>query len=450
MAQLTLHPEAERSLDTHATALLAKVRPLAPPGPLESLFDRRVPQNTITEKEIVGPITEHGINELTGKITELRFVGLTEDDLGLDETGWKDLETLAHLAHRHLPNRHVVSERFVTDTLIAWLRHRGDAAATEPFPTFLVRHVEQAVVTRTILIPIANLYIDTDFPFGPVTLRVITQAMIHSWYEAYRAACRPETLADLEILFDRFRNELQGLTAVSLTIEADEPFAVARCLELAEQAAALLRVLHPANTSPHATLYVRPLGSENIESFKAFRYQGTLFRGRQEGARPPYPSPFELTADRRRELAPQLATLASLLATPDRTNFTRTLFDALLIYSRNNIAKEIYDKLVFCMIAVEAILLRDQQEPIQTHISERMAYLLGRTVEECLAIEALVKRCYDIRSRFIHGHQQPADLQTVADFMHNTWTLFLHLIKHSADIPTKVALIDHLRKRKYQ
>lgn len=443
---VALEPPYERL----ATALLAKVRTLAPPAPVESLFDRRVPERTITEKEIIGLIITQGIDELAGKITELRFVAFTDDDLGLDEAGWTELEALTHLAHRHLPNSHVVSERFVKDTLIAWLRHRGDQAATETFPTYLLRHVEQAVVTRTILIPIANLYIDADFLFGPVQLRVITPALIHSWYEAYRAACPPEKLAALDALFDRFRKELQGLTAVSLTIEADEPFAVERCLELAEQAVALLRVLDPANTSPHATLYVRPLGSENIESFKAFRYQGTTFRGRQEGARPPYPTPFEITADRQREMAPQLATLADLLATPDRTAFTRTLFDALLIYSRNNIAKEVYDKLVFCMIAVEAMLLRDQQEPIQTHISERMAYLLGRTVEERLAIETLVKRCYDIRSRFVHGHQQPADLLTVAEFMHNTWALFLHLVNCSAEFPTKDALIDRLRQRKYR
>jgi Apea-like HEPN len=448
MASISFHPEAASSLDTHATALLAKVGTLdAPPGPLESLVARRVPAHTLTEKEIVGPITVQGINELTGTTTELRFVSLTADDLGLDETGWKDLEALTHLAHKHLPNRNAVSVEFVKDTLITWLRKRG---ATDTFPTFLLHHVEQAVATRTILVPIANLYIDADFPFGPVQLRVITPALVHSWYESYRASCPPEKLADLDAMFDRLRRELQGLTAVALTIEADEAFAVAQCLELAEQAIGLLRVLHPANTSPHATLYVRPLGSENVELFKAFRYQGTTFRGRQEGIRPPNPSPWEIRSEHRQQTATQLDTLGDLLTTPDRTDFTRTLFDALLIYSRNNIAKDVYTKLIFCMIAVESMLLRDQQEPIQTHISERMAYLLGRTVEERLAIETLVKRCYDIRSRFVHGHQKPAELQTVADFMHKTWALFLNLIRRSAEFPTKAALIDLLHQHKYR
>lgn len=113
------------------------------------------------------------------------------------------------------------------------------------------------------------------------------------------------------------------------------------------------------------------------------------------------------------------------------------LFDALLIYSRNNISKEPYEKLIFCLVAVESMLLRNSSENIQEHIGERMAFMLGRSPQERIEIEALVKRVYEIRSKFVHHGQQPTEMDTLAKFMEKVWVLFFDLVLRRSQFETK-------------
>jgi hypothetical protein len=57
------------------------------------------------------------------------------------------------------------------------------------------------------------------------------------------------------------------------------------------------------------------------------------------------------------------------------------LHDALLLYSRNSTASETTDKLVFVLVSLESMLPKDANEPISKNIGERMAFLVGNSVE---------------------------------------------------------------------
>jgi len=67
------------------------------------------------------------------------------------------------------------------------------------------------------------------------------------------------------------------------------------------------------------------------------------------------------------------------LALDRSTEFCRSLYDALILYSRQAVAVEVSDKLVFTLSALESMLLRDGNEPIQKTLGERMAFLIGQT-----------------------------------------------------------------------
>lgn len=392
-------------------------------------------------------MTVRHFNELTGTITSIRFEG-SEGAVGLKEDALNELDKIAELAYKHFAGGTATSKRFISATVVDWLQERYRSETTEPLSAFARTRLESAVRRRTILIPIANLYIDENITFGPVDLKIITPQMLDSMYEAYRSNFPPDEVADFEIRFRRLRSKTQGLAAVVLTVEADKATALEQCLEQAEQATALLRVMHPANSSPHLALYIRPLGSENIESYNAYIYLDQALEGRTEQQRLPFPGPWEIRkADNADGIFPKLA---SLLATTDRTDFQQRLFDALLVYSRNNVAKEPAEKLIFCLVAVESMLLKDESEPIQDNIGERMAYILGRTPEERLEIESLVKQVYKIRSKFIHHGQRPTDMDTLAQFMDRAWALFFELIYRVEIFATKAEMLDSLKRVKYR
>lgn len=75
------------------------------------------------------------------------------------------------------------------------------------------------------------------------------------------------------------------------------------------------------------------------------------------------------------------------------------------------------------LTVLESLLLKDGNEPIQKSLGERMAVLVGRTVDERLAVIKNVTDTYRLRSQFIHHGQSIGidDMQTLQTFMVNTW-----------------------------
>ncbi len=448
MSRFELHPEAARALDERGNEILSKVISVTRQQERPSFASQRVPAMVITEADIIGRVTMQRVDEFKREVTALHFEG--HDPIGvvgLEGEAVKELDKLAQLAQKYLHASTSVSLRFIRDTLINWLQQKFRAEVAESLSEFLLSRITKAVTLRTILIPIANLCLEEDLPFGPVEFKVITAEMVDSWYDSFRAGA-PDDTASFDEHFNRIRQETQGLAAVSLTVEADEEYACEQCLEKAEQAVALLRVIHPVNTSPHTALYVRPLGSENLESYHAYRYESGVFKGRRGHARWPFPSFWEIPKEEHRQKL--LQNLIAVFATERRADFQQRLFDALIIYSRNNLAKEPYEKLIFCLVAVESMLLKDPSEPIQDNIGERMAYILGNTVQERLEIESLVKQVYGIRSKFIHHGQRPTDMDVLARFMEKVWALFFHWILNQSAIQKKDEMIEGLRRLKYR
>ena len=77
------------------------------------------------------------------------------------------------------------------------------------------------------------------------------------------------------------------------------------------------------------------------------------------------------------------------------------MYDALLIYSRNSVAITPADKLVYILVGLESVLIRNSNEPLGKNIGERMAFLVGDSVDSRKAVLANVDEIYKLRSSFI-------------------------------------------------
>jgi hypothetical protein len=77
------------------------------------------------------------------------------------------------------------------------------------------------------------------------------------------------------------------------------------------------------------------------------------------------------------------------------------VYDALLIYSRNSVAITPADKLVYILVGLESVLIRNSNEPLGKNIGERMRFLVGDSVDSRKAVLANVDEIYKLRSSFI-------------------------------------------------
>lgn len=149
------------------------------------------------------------------------------------------------------------------------------------------------------------------------------------------------------------------------------------------------------------------------------------------------------------EIGGALAVLGGLLGPEEQTEFQGAVLDALLLYSRSSLAKEYADKLVYILVALESLLLKDGNEPIQKGLGERMAVLVGRTVDERLAVIKNVTDTYRLRSQFIHHGQGIGidDVQTLQTFMANTWKcLYGIAVGNSGRFDSKQKFLDALER----
>jgi hypothetical protein len=143
-----------------------------------------------------------------------------------------------------------------------------------------------------------------------------------------------------------------------------------------------------------------------------------------------------------------LERLHKLAANQHRTKFQQAIYDALLIYSRNSVAITPADKLVYILVGLESVLIRNTNEPLGKNIGERMAFLIGDSLESRKAVVANVDEVYKLRSSFIHHGGSVEHIELLSTFMLNAWTCFSVLLENADRYRTKGDLIAALEERK--
>jgi hypothetical protein len=146
-----------------------------------------------------------------------------------------------------------------------------------------------------------------------------------------------------------------------------------------------------------------------------------------------------------------LSILDNLLRLRSKRNpFQDKLLAALILYSRSAISKDIADKLVYILVALESIFLRNSFEPIQQNLGERIAFLIGDSIEKRKRIIKVTRETYSLRSGFVHHGRSinDDDLETMREFMQYAWHAIVSLIHQSNSVSTVDALRDMLDDRK--
>ena len=125
------------------------------------------------------------------------------------------------------------------------------------------------------------------------------------------------------------------------------------------------------------------------------------------------------------------------------------LIDTLILYSRSSLAKEIADKLVYILVALESIFLKGN-EPIQDNLSLRMAFMHDVSIEDRRAIRDNIKHAYQLRSSFIHHGKRIGvdDHKTLRQFMLNAWRSLAALIPIARTETTKDQFYEWLEDRR--
>lgn len=345
--------------------------------------------------------------------------------------------------------RDALSLGCVVEAAFDWLRDRQYGATNQSMTGYVLQQAGERVASWEVGFPITRTLVATTEPIilGRVKLCRFSPEEHREWARVWQQQGRLDAGAQRKL------EQLQNDTAVAITTVVAEPLrAVERGLALVEEALGVLRFYSFANLSPMEVCYCTISGQEFIASPRhLLMREGVLHHVGETQADLKSRPPWRLDD---RELEKMRAvgfdTLARLLGQDMRTQFQDALLRSLDIYSRSCLSSDVQDKLVFIIVALESLFLKSTLEgSIRKNVSERLAFLLGETLDARQHIISCYSRAYQIRSKALHHGVRPQDLEAVREFMDVAWHVFLRLIQNVDRFAQQQDMIQWLDDMKF-
>lgn len=311
--------------------------------------------------------------------------------------------------------------------------------------------MEKIISDYEIVIPINFLHIEKSFGLGKVNFRPFSKKSIDELLES-RAVTQAQDSPPKDLvskLFDQKIRQFQGYAVATILLQAEPARAYEIAIEETNTALSMLRIFSSSTREPLSYYPAAVWGSSNISSGYLIALKEGNLNQMFSKTLDRSPRSENLTNQAIDDLySAGLSILDNLLGLSKRTQFQEKLLEALILYSRSAISKDIADKLVYILVALESILLRNSSEPIQQNLGERIAFIIGDSLEKRKRIIKVTRDTYTLRSCFVHHGRSIDNLETMREFMQYAWQAIVSLIHQSNSVSTVNALLDVLDDRK--
>ncbi len=372
---------------------------------------------------IIGELKPHW-RDLNGHIAARGFY-LRGKLFGLFDESYKDLVKIAEEMQKKTTPRNVLGTGLLSEKIFEWVKQRFKGITMPTMTEYVLSECEKHIVEAEIWIPISNLHLERPFKLGSVTFKVITKDFMDDYEESVKSRIiDPTVIKDVEARFERKRAEIQNRAVAILWTEAEKGHAYDIALEQTERAMSILRFFSPTNLVPTQICYSAPLEKQHLDGDVYMVVKDGKVLQEVSGTSDRSFRPWVLRSNDLIEyMKTGLETLSKLLLREKLTDFQEKLLESLFIYSKASLAKNVSDRLVYTLVALETIFVKDRQEPLQDNISLRMAQMHPVSIKERREIVANFRKTYAIRSRIIHHGKNLdlSDLEILGTFMLNTW-----------------------------
>lgn len=445
---LDIHPSAQENINSKAGMLLSLLKIIQREPSLASSAVSEIPVTaTITENEIIGEIQESS-SDHAGRTTE-RYFQHNGNRVGLVSSDYQKLIALAESIQRIPSVRDRLSQDFIEEALFSWLkeRYRGNFSEV-PFMSNLQDAAKNNVKKITVFIPIASTVVEEPFEFCGITIQNISKSIIDEFVgDAKKVPA--EYRDNVNKLFEDLRSEFQGRAAVKMQLECEPKYANDVGVEKARGITDLLGIYSRAVLIPDVKSVSKIKGTENIEQCTTITlmdsggFQVTKQILDRASARHWMISKTDILEFR----SCGLDILSSIYLKQNPSDFETAILNMSYLYSKAAFSSEPMAKLIYMLSALESTLLKNENEPIQQNLAERMAIFSAQELEKRKDIVKNVKAVYGLRSKYLHHGHSTNELEQIGRFFFNVWVFFVNLINSSNRFQTKedflAAIDDH-------
>lgn len=445
--ELTLAQEINDAAETLTSSLQQE-----PENPLDVSNAFR-PNHLQSIANLVEPEIPSGPLQVTIGVTGAevaRFFPHFNPPVGLFDQNHSDFITLCQRLQQTDAVQPYVSLTYVVEVLFEWMRLRRQGTAATSLSPYFASRCRKDIVSQEVWLPIVGVDIQQEIDFGRVVLKKPAQTTWQQWVAEWNVR-KPAELSYIRQFFADMESEQ---VVVASQVVTGEPI---RAVEIAQDwtqsALEILSYFAPSNFEPLMLIISAVSGNEIIERPRHMIVKDELLVSAGTtlvNLRSPHP--WLIKSSFLKNMKEKgFDTLVRLMNQDDekRSDFQNDILRAVAMFSRSALAQNLNDKLLYAVLALEFILLKNEGEPLQKYIGERMAYLIGPSWEARRSIIDDYKLAYALRSGAVHHGQIVTDDAVLKRFLPNAWHTLNRLISDADKFPTKQDMIDFIDDIKF-
>lgn len=449
--ELNIHPDAAINFNNNALSLLELCKEsrynFAGPKP-KSSFPEPYIAAQITDKDIES-IGYLGMKNSVGE-SVAKYFTYKGKQVGLEGDDYKKLVKLCEAIQKAIKPTSTISRDVIEVQAFEWLDNRYSGNTTNDLIEYILPKLTAEIKEFEVCVPIGELIIQSPMTIGRIELRPITKELLDQW-KAPMLEKGTETNIQFNNDFfeEKMRKPYQGMPGAFMKLQAEPIAAQEIALYQTERSLAMLRVFTPAALIPEMSCHIAIRGGENMETVTAIRFHNGMFVGLFKDIADKSARPLAIDNNMIAHMyASGLATVSRLLSKNDITKFEQTLLDALTLYSHATRERELASKVIYILAALEGIFLKNDTEPIQQNLRERIATILGKTLSQKKEIIRNINTIYGTRSAFLHHAQTINQIEELGRFMYFAFMSLTTAIQNHDRFPSSqefIAAIDDLK-----
>jgi len=446
---LNIHPSAADNFNKKASELVKLVKEIPVDQPRSISFHSELQASVSYNNENIISVIDVATTNYRGKVLQ-RFFKEKEKRFGLEKENYNKIVEIAEALQSLPALRTKLSRSFIEKKLFTWIKNKfQDKGFLETFTEYLKREAILSIKQKTSWIPIAFLEVEIPFFISNSQIHPISKNIIGQW-EKKCSLIATEDKKNVSKLFEKIKKDFQGLSAIVTSVEAEPEHAFNYVIEEAQRITSILGVFSRATLIPDIKCFSRIKGSEYIaRSTVFFELDDNKFEINNSMLDIPTPQYWRLSRRGIDEIKKMgLDKLSSFLAAESLKDFEQAVLNSILLYSKSAFTADPMEKVVHILSALESILLRNENEPIQQNLAERIAVFSTDELEDRKSIIKTIKSVYKIRSKYLHHGFNSSELNLLFYFMVRVRSFFIKLIKNTDHFNSKEEFIISIDDQK--
>ena len=409
------------------------------PTPLPPQFNGQYVSTTITDDHIL----EEPLFKMVSNDEVVAFRVPYEDKMfELDASSCALLNTLINKFILNTPIKSFVTFDDIIDPTFKWIRSQFRQAINTSYCDHIKAYINDNCQSYTVWIPIAHCSIQGTLKFCDTVLLNVSPSDINNW----KTICDVpiEQKDDIDKLFLSKQKELQGHAILKTACFATQEKARLIAKHKAKIIVSILSLFSRGAFIPDKPTLMNIRGEEYLRMHHSIlNTNDNVFI--QDGIHKDDTDATLIDQKMIHDLSePYLNILSKFAFTDERNQFQDKIINSILIFADGTRQKSVEEKLIFYFMALESFLLKDLNEPIMQNVGERFAYIVGNNADERIEVFDNFKRCYDLRSKFVHHSRLENKKDEVQKFLLNCNIFFSKVVQWSEKFTNTQELIKEL------